>query len=590
MFGGTNPALRMALRWRVLPVALIWLVAGLGPVPAAAVAVAARGTVSSAHLKIPGTAYVSGIFGGLIPIDTATNAAGPPINIDGEITAIAITPDGHTAYVAHDGPYGVTPVNTATNTAGPTIPAGSYPAYIAITPNGQTAYVVDGMRSQPSDSTTVIPIDTATNTAGAPITVGSVPRAIAIIPDGKTAYVLTFNIAYGQALATVTPINTATNTAGTPIPIGTGPAGGGPATIAITPDGKTAYVTDGGNFGVTPIDTATNTADPSISVGGGPAAIVMAPDGKTAYVAVGHIDGTGDVVPIDTATNITGTPIPVPAVPSSIAITPNGKTAYVVSSYADSVTPVNLATSTAGQPITVGSDPDTIAITPDSKTAYVLNYLSATVTPIRTRTNTAGPAIPVGGYPHVIAITPPIVPESPAFTSGTADTAAFGSPSTFTVTTTGIPAPGISRTGRLPSGMRFTDNRNRTATISGTPASGAAGTYPLTFTAKNEAGTAAQAFTLTVTRAPYMKKVHTVRAREGMPLNRIVRAIGYPAPALTESGPLPAGLSFTDKGNGTAAITGTPANGSSGRYRITITATNASGTTTRPVILLISPH
>jgi hypothetical protein len=55
---------------------------------------------------------------------------------------------------------------------------------------------------------------------------------------------------------------------------------------------------------------------------------------------------------------------------------------------------------------------------------------------------------------------------------------------------------------------------------------------------------------------------------------------------LTESGPLPAGLSFTDNGN--AAITGTPANGSSGRYRITITATNASGTNTRPVILLIS--
>ncbi len=47
---------------------------------------------------------------------------------------------------------------------------------------------------------------------------------------------------------------------------------------------------------------------------------------------------------------------------------------------------------------------------------------------------------------------------------------------------------------------------------------------------------------------------------------------------------------FTNNGNGTAVITGTPANGSSGRYRITITATNASGTTARAVILLISPH
>jgi YVTN family beta-propeller protein len=259
------------------------------------------------------------------------------------------------------------------------------------------------------------------------------------------------------------------------------------------------------------------------------------------------------------------------------------------------VIPIDTATNTAGTPIPIGTGPPgggpaTIAITPDGKTAYVLNYLSATVTPISTRTNTTGPTIPVGTYPHVIAITPPIVPEPPAFTSGTADTAAFGSPSTFTVTTTGIPIPAISRKGRLPSGMRFTDNRNRTATISGTPANGAEGLYPLTFTAKNEAGTATQAFTLTVTRAPSIKKVHTIRAREGAALNRAVRAIGYPAPALAESGPLPAGLSFTDNGNGTAVITGTPANGSSGRYRITITATNASGTTTRPVTLLISPH
>ena len=33
------------------------------------------------------------------------------------------------------------------------------------------------------------PIATATNTAGPPITVGSGPDAIAITPDGKTAYV-----------------------------------------------------------------------------------------------------------------------------------------------------------------------------------------------------------------------------------------------------------------------------------------------------------------------------------------------------------------------------------------------------------------
>ena len=33
------------------------------------------------------------------------------------------------------------------------------------------------------------PIKTATNTAGTPITTGSDPHAIAITPDGRTAYV-----------------------------------------------------------------------------------------------------------------------------------------------------------------------------------------------------------------------------------------------------------------------------------------------------------------------------------------------------------------------------------------------------------------
>ena len=112
--------------------------------------------------------------------------------------------------------------------------------------------------------------------------------------------------------------------------------------------------------------------------------------------------------------------------------------------------------------------------------------------------------------------------------------------------------------------------------------------YPLTLTARNKNGTATQAFTLTVTRAPALPRIRTIRARAGAALHRIIRATGYPAPALAESGPLPRGLTFTDKGNGTAVIAGTPAAGSRGRYRVTITATNASGTATRHLTILVS--
>ena len=68
------------------------------------------------------------------------------------------------------------------------------------------------------------PITTATNTPGSPIRVGTGPLSIAITPDGKTAYVIS------KTSHTITPITTATNTPGRPIKVGTGPL-----SMVITP-------------------------------------------------------------------------------------------------------------------------------------------------------------------------------------------------------------------------------------------------------------------------------------------------------------------------------------------------------------------
>jgi len=174
-----------------------------------------------------------------------------------------------------------------------------------------------------------------------------------------------------------------------------------------------------------------------------------------------------------------------------------------------------------------------------------------------------------------------------AFTSSSAYTATAGTAFSFTVTTTGSPPPNITKTGSLPPGVRFGRHRGGTATISGTPSHQAAGLYPVTLTAKNPAGTATQAFTLTITSAPVIKKIPATTATVGVPLQLTIKAAGYPVPAFTESGPLPAGLTFTDNGNGTATIGGTAAAGSAGRYPIAITATNTSGTATRHFTILV---
>ena len=50
--------------------------------------------------------------------------------------------------------------------------------------------------------------------------------------------------------------------------------------------------------------------------------------------------------------------------------------------------------------------------------------------------------------------------------------------------------------------------------------------------------------------------------------------MGAPHPSISESGALPSGVTFTDNGNGTATLAGTPAAGTGGSYPITLSATN----------------
>ena len=89
----------------------------------------------------------------------------------------------------------------------------------------------------------------------------------------------------------------------------------------------------------------------------------------------------------------------------------------------------------------------------------------------------------------------------PTITSANNTTFTVGVAGTFTVTTTGTPAPTLSDGGAtLPSGVSFHDNGNGTATLAGTPAQ--AGPFPFTITAANGfTPNASQSFTLNVSQA-----------------------------------------------------------------------------------------
>jgi hypothetical protein len=99
------------------------------------------------------------------------------------------------------------------------------------------------------------------------------------------------------------------------------------------------------------------------------------------------------------------------------------------------------------------------------------------------------------------------VNQPPAITSASNVTWTRGTPSTFTVTTTGFPKPAITQPSTLPAGVTFVDNGNGTATLSGTPGSNTGGPYSFTITAANGVpADATQSFTLRIitSHANYM--------------------------------------------------------------------------------------
>jgi hypothetical protein len=183
------------------------------------------------------------------------------------------------------------------------------------------------------------------------------------------------------------------------------------------------------------------------------------------------------------------------------------------------------------------------------------------------------------------------VNEAPSITSANNATFTVGSNGTFTVTKTGFPTPTLSESGALPSGVTFD---NSSGVLSGTPAAGTGGTYPITFTASNGVDSdAMQNFTLTVNEAPTITSANNVTFTVGTPGTfTVTTGHSFPInPALSETGALPLGVTFTDNHDGTATIAGTPAARSTrstrtapsgqttaadttGTYPITITAAN----------------
>jgi YVTN family beta-propeller protein len=246
-------------------------------------------------------------------------------------------------------------------------------AFFAISAYAGTVYVAD------EGSNSVSVIDTGALKRIATIPVGRAPHNVQIAPDGKLAWVTNEGEqhtashganAHGQQGATsgrgeIWAIDTSRNTVVARIPVGSHPAH-----VVVTPDGRFAYVTNGGDDTVSVVDISARAVVETVRVGEYPHGIRIAPEGKEAYVA--NLKG-GTVSVIDTASMKEVAKIRVGKGPAQTGFTPDGRYGFVSLSQENSVAVIDPAARKVVARVPVGTVPIQLFATPDSRLLLVAN-------------------------------------------------------------------------------------------------------------------------------------------------------------------------------------------------------------------------
>jgi hypothetical protein len=173
---------------------------------------------------------------------------------------------------------------------------------------------------------------------------------------------------------------------------------------------------------------------------------------------------------------------------------------------------------------------------------------------------------------------------NPTITSATSAIARVGSSFHLTVKATGNPIPVVAESGKLPKGLKWTENGTGTATLAGTPRAHQGGLYHLRFVASSSIGTVTEAFRLTVAQAPAVTSRRSAKAVHGYAFSFTFKSTGYPMATITRSGSVK-GMTFTARSNGTGTLSGIPTK--AGTYRLAIRAKNSVGSATQRFTLTV---
>jgi 6-phosphogluconolactonase len=320
-----------------------------------------------AAARAAGSAYVTSEassfpFQYTIGADGSLSSLGPASGSgSGSFIAGAVSPNGENYYFAGGGTISLYNIDASTGVlsfVGPQPPGSSTGAFgIAVSPDNTSVYVTEPVNNDVRQ----YDVDTSTGalTAKTPAVVatdGSGPEGIAITPDGKSAYVTTEGNDLANIASTVEQYDidptTGDLTHKNPHTVSPDnrPAGNAhPWGVAVTPDGRTAYV----------VNNVFNTvSEYEIDQTTGPS------HGALTSKGLASTGGNGSF---------------------GIAVSRDGQSAYVTNNESNNVSQFSIASTGLLSPkspsslVPTDSDPQGVALSTDGNSAYVANIQSGTI-------------------------------------------------------------------------------------------------------------------------------------------------------------------------------------------------------------------
>jgi serine/threonine-protein kinase len=231
---------------------------------------------------------------------------------------------------------------------------------------------------------------------GNPVPVGQTAGFVAISPDGRLAYIAR------RAAGFVTVVDLTANKVLADVPIPAGP----PQFIAFTADGSRAYVSvynaDLSINAVAVLDTRTTRLIETIRVNKKPYALAVTPDQKSVYVP-SHDAEVIDI--IDVAQNKVVDSVPVAKNPHWVTFDADGKFVFIANHDSNLITIMNTATKEQNT-IPVGTSPHSLEVSPDGRQVAVVCFDSNDVYFIDIATQTVLGKVPVGKNPQDLTYAP----------------------------------------------------------------------------------------------------------------------------------------------------------------------------------------